>query len=410
MRRPATDASTTLLFLLTGFLALQPLSTDLYLASLPALRGHFSGSVSSVQLTLSAFLAGFAVSQLVAGPLSDRFGRRPVAVGGCVLYVAASLLGMLAPSLPVLIGARVLQAIAVCCTVVCARAIVRDRYEAEAGTRVLAQASTWMGIAPIAGPVLGGLLEAGLGWRANFAALTLLGAILLAAALRTLAESNRHPDPSATDLRALARNYAQIATSRRFWAYTLPVTGSYSALFCFISGSSFVLIEIFGLSARHFGLAYAVVTLGYLLGTILLRLTLGRLGLTRAIRLGATVAFAAGAALVALALADLRTLPAVLVPMFLVLMAHGFIQPACQIGAVDPFPRQAGAAAALMGFTTLSIAAFAGWAVGAMHDGSTRPLAFGVIACTGLCILSVLALQRPAAPAPGVAAGAGERG
>ena len=99
MRRPGTDASAALLFLLTGLLALQPLSTDLYRASLPALREHFPGSVSSAQLTLSAFLDGFAVSQLIAGPLSDRFGRRPVALAGCALYVGASLAGMLAAAL-----------------------------------------------------------------------------------------------------------------------------------------------------------------------------------------------------------------------------------------------------------------------------------------------------------------------
>ena len=394
MPRASIDASAALLFLLTGFLSLQPLSTDLYLASLPALREHFAGSVSSVQLTLSAFLAGFALSQLIAGPLSDRFGRRPVAIGGCGLYVGASLAGMVAPSLAVLIGARVLQAIAVCCTVVCARAIVRDLYEAEAGARVLARALTWMGIVPIAGPVAGGLLQAGLGWRANFAALTLLGAILLAAALRTLPETNRHLDASATDLRALARNYARIAASRRFWSYALPVTGSYSALFCFISSASFVLIEIFGIPPQRFGFAYALVTVGYLLGTMALRSVLGRLGLVGSVRAGATVALASGAAMAALALAGVRTLPAVMVPMFLAVTAHGFIQPACQIGAIDPFPRQAGAAAALMGFTMLAVAAAAGWAVGAMHDGSTRPLALGVAVCGAFCALSAWGLLR----------------
>jgi DHA1 family bicyclomycin/chloramphenicol resistance-like MFS transporter len=406
MPRARTDASAALLFLLTGFLSLQPLSTDLYLASLPALRAHFAGSVSSVQLTLSAFLAGFALSQLIAGPLSDRFGRRPVAIGGCVLYVGASLAGMAAPSLAVLIGARVLQAIAVCCTVVCARAIVRDLYEAEAGARVLARALTWMGIVPIAGPVAGGLLQAGLGWRANFAALTLLGAILLAAALRTLPETNRHLDASATDLRALARNYARIAASRRFWSYALPVTGSYSALFCFISGASFVLIEIFGIPPQRFGFAYALVTVGYLLGTMALRSVLGRLGLVGSVRAGATVALASGAAMAALALAGVRTLPAVMVPMFLAVTAHGFIQPACQIGAIDPFPRQAGAAAALMGFTMLAVAAAAGWAVGAMHDGSTRPLALGVAVCGAFCALSAWALLRREPRATVEAAGA----
>ncbi len=411
MRRPGTDASAALLFLLTGFLALQPLSTDLYLASLPALREHFAGSVSSVQLTLSAFLAGFAASQLIAGPLSDRFGRRPVALGGCALYVGASLAGMLAPSLAVLIAARVLQAIGVCCTVVCARAIVRDLYEAEAGARVLARALSWMGTAPIAGPVVGGLLQALMGWRANFAALTLLGAVLLAAAVRALPETNRHRNASATDLRALARNYARIAASRRFWSYALPVTGSYSALFCFISASSFVLIGIYGLPAQRFGIAYALVASGYLLGTMALRPLLGRLGLVGSIRAGAALAFAAGTAMTAFALAEVRTLAAVLVPMFLVMTAHGFIQPSCQTGAIDPFPRMAGAAAALMGFAMLAVAAAAGWAVGALHDGTTRPLALGVGACTTFTALATaLLLRRERGVAIGSAAGSAVAG
>lgn len=399
MPRPGTDTPAGLLLLLIGFLALQPLSTDLYLASLPALRGHFQASVSAVQLTLSAFLAGFALSQLVAGPLSDRFGRRPVSIAGGVLFTFASLAGALAPSLEVLIAARVLQAIGVCCTVVCARAIVRDLHEAEAGTRLLSRALMWMGVAPIAGPVAGGLVQAALGWRANFALLTLSGALVLAATLRTLQETNRHRDPAATDFAMLARNYAHIAASRRFWAYALPVTGSYSALFCFISGSSFVLIGIFGIPARQFGFLYALVTLGYMLGTMALRRVLGRLGLVGSIRLGAGAALAAGLCMAALALADVRSPWAVMVPMFGVVAAHGFIQPCCQIGSIDPFPRQAGAAAALMGFVMLAVSASAGWAVGALHDGSTRPLALGVAAGSVFCALSTWALLRPDAPA-----------
>lgn len=401
------DVGAGLLFLLTGFLALQPLSTDLYLASLPALRAHFGDSVSAVQLTLSAFLGGFAVSQLIAGPLSDRFGRRPVAVWGCSLYVGASLAGALAPTMAVLVGARVLQAIGVCCTVVSARAIVRDLYESEAGARVLSRALAWMGVAPIAAPIAGGLLQSALGWRAGFVALTLVGAILLAATLRGLAETNRHLDPSAIDLGALARNYARIASSRRFWEYALPVTGSYSALVCFLSGSSFVLIEIFGVAEHRFGFVFALVTSGYLLGTMAVRPLLGRLGLVNAIRVGATVAMLSGAAMALLALAGVRSIPAVLVPMFLVVASHGFIQPCCQIGAIDPFPRQAGAAAALMGFTMLAVAAAAGWAVGAMHDGTTRPLALGVAGCAAACAFAAWALLRGAA---GVPAGPARRG
>ncbi len=394
MPHSRAEVSAGLLFVLTGFLALQPLSTDLYLASLPALRVHFDAPVSSVQLTLSAFLGGFALSQLLAGPLSDRFGRRPVALGGAALYVAASLLGALAPSLAVLIAARVLQALGVCCTVVCSRAIVRDLYEAEPGARVLARALSWLGVAPIAGPMLGGIVQSAFGWRMNFVVLMAAGVAVLVATLRVLPETNRHRNPHATDLGPLLRNYAFVASSRRFWAHALPITGSYAALFCFISASSFVLIELFGVSERAFGFTYAIVTFGYLLGTVAVRRVLGRLGLTGSIRLGATVGLVAAAAMALFAALDVQTLAVVIVPMCLVTAAHGFIQPCCQIGAIDPFPRNAGAATALTGFVMLAVASVVGWLVGALHDGTTRPLAWAVLASMLFCTSTAWTLLR----------------
>lgn len=404
MTRTGAAVPVGLLFLLTGFLSLQPLSTDLYLASLPALRTHFEAQVSAVQLTLSAFLAGFALSQLLAGPLSDRFGRRPVVLGGIALYVGASLLGAAAPSLDVLIVARIAQALGVCCTVVCARAIVRDRYEAERGARVMSRVLSWMGAAPIAGPVLGGLVQSAFGWRANFLLLAAAGVALLAATLRILPETNRHRDPRATALGPLLRNYAHIASSRAFWAHTLPVTGSYSALFCFISASSFLLIELFGVSEQAFGFTYALVTVGYLLGTVAVRRVLLRLGLSGAIRLGATFGAVMAAVMALLAALDVQTLAAVLVPMCLVTASHGFIQPCCQIGAIDPFPRNAGAATALTGFAMLTIAAVAGWWVGAMHDGTTRPVAWGVAASMAFCAASAWGLLQRSPPRESVGA------
>jgi DHA1 family bicyclomycin/chloramphenicol resistance-like MFS transporter len=217
---------------------------------------------------------------------------------------------------------------------------------------------------------------------------------MLAATLRVLPETNRHRNPHATDLGPLLRNYALVASSRNFWANALPITGSYGALFCFISASSFVLIELFGVSERAFGFTYALVTLGYLLGTIAVRRVLGRLGLTRSIRLGATVGLVAGSTMALLAALGVQSLAAVLVPMCFVTAAHGFIQPCCQIGAIDPFPRHAGAATALMGFTMLTIAAFAGWLVGALHDGTVRPLAWAVAASACFSALSAWTLLR----------------
>ena len=342
-----------ILFLLTAFMALQPISTDLYLPSLPAIAQDFGVDAPAAQRTLTVFIAGFAGAQLLAGPVTDRFGRVPVAIGGGVAYVAGCALALLADGLGMLLAARLAQAVGVCCTVVCARAIVRDLFEPDVGARAMSRVFTWMTGAIMTGPVLGGVLQARFGWRAAFVAMGAAGAVTLAVALARLPETNRHLDARALDVGRLLRTYQAIAASPVFRAYALAALFSYATLFSFIAGSSFVLIRTLGLSAREYGVCFGSMATGYWTGTMVARPLIRRLGLQRATYPAAAWALAMGATMLGLAAAGVRHPAAVLLPAIGFLIAHGVVQPCSQAGATALFPRQAGAAAALMGAATV---------------------------------------------------------
>ncbi len=405
-RASSAAIAPSLLFLLVAFIGLQPFSTDMYLATLPALTDAFATTPAAVQLTLSVFMAGFAGAQLIAGPLSDRFGRRPVALWGLSLYTIASFAGALAPSLPVLIFARLIQAFGVCCTIVCSRAIVRDRYDVTAGAQVMARALTWMSLVPIVGPILGAFLLTAFGWRSNFVVMVLGGTMVLAGTWRWLPETNHERDPHATDPGPLIANYLRIARSSQFWAFTLMATLSYGALFSFISGSSFVVIRVLGIAPQYFGFAFAFIVSGYLVGTWLTRWMLPIVGLYGSLYRGALLSCASGAVMAALALAGVHSLAALLLPMAGVMIAHAIVQSCAQVGAAGPFPRNAGAAVALFGFVMTLTAALIGTWIGASHDGTVRPLTLTIGALT-LCVALTAATLVRRTQAQGEAAAAG---
>lgn len=366
---------TTLLWLVTGCLMLQPLSTDLYLASLPNLASDFATTPAAVQRTLSLFVIGFGSAQLISGPLSDRYGRRPVLIGGLTLYLLASLACALAPSLDMLVAARFAQAIGCCTGVVVARAIIRDAYSPAEGARVLARASSLLALAPILGPILGGYLQVAFGWRAAFVALALAGLAVWIAALRRMKESNSQPNAAATRLGSLGRSYLDVARTLEFWSYALPGALSYASIFAFISGTPFVLIKVLGVPISHYGYYFAIGVFGYLGGTLLCRRLLSRIGLQGALLLGTVIGLVGGLGFLALVLADVRHVALVVGAQFVVMTAHGINFPCTQSGSLAPFPEKAGAAAGLFGFISMLGAFFIGMWVGASHDGTLLPLA-----------------------------------
>lgn len=392
-------AHAPLLLLITAFMAMQPLSTDLYLASLPSLANVFAVAPGVVQLTLSLFVIGFGGAQLVVGPLSDRYGRRPVVLGGLALYVAATILCGLAPSIEVLITARFLQALGCCTAVVMGRTIVRDAWAPEHSMRVIARASTWLSLAPLLGPILGSYLQVAFGWRAAFVALALFSATILLITAMRLPETNEHKDPRATQLAGLLANYRIVLGARVFWAHALPGALSYGAIFCFISGSSFALIRVLQVPTQWFGYCFAFGVSGYTLGTILCRrVLLPHLGPQLSFRLGSTVTLASGGLFLALVLAGAAHWSLMLGAMFLTMGAHGVNFPIAQAGAVSPFPKQAGTAAGLMGALYMAVAFTVGTVVGATHNGTLVPLA--AISCAiGLMIFASVRFFHAPAPA-----------
>lgn len=384
----------TVLWLVAGLSMLQPLSTDLYLPTLPAIAGHFDASVASVQWTLSVFIAVFGVWQLVAGPLTDRYGRYPLITLGAAVYAGASLLCMMAPSMAVLIAARGVQAVGACTCLVGARGFVRDLYSPSEGARVLASAATIMSFAPLLGPLVGAQLAELFGWRAAFAALAVFSLVLAAFAALRLKETNVRLDPHALAPGPMLRNYARVMASPAFRAYTLTAAASYAGLFAFISGSSFVLMRTLGQSATAYAFSFALMVAGYLVGTLVCRRLLPRRGMQATIAAGAILQAAAGTTMAMLALAGVHVPFAISGPMFLYGLSHGLVQPPAQSGAVAPFPHSAGAAAALLGFTMMLIAAGVGAWIGASYDGTVYPLTLTVGACSLVTALIALTLVR----------------
>lgn len=396
----APFAHAPLLVLITACMMVQTLSTDLYLASLPSLSNAFAAPPAAVQLTLSLFVLGFGAAQLVVGPLSDRFGRRTVLLAGLALYLVSSILCGLAPSMPVLIAARFVQSLGACSAVVVARAVVRDAYAPEHAARVLARASTWLSIAPLAGPILGSYLQVAFGWRAAFAALALFSALLLILCALRLPETNLQRDPHATNWRGLLTNWRIVLGERAFWAYALPSAFSYSTIFAFISGSSFVLIQVLHVPTAWFGYCFAFGVSGYMLGTIVCQRLLARLTSSRVFAFGTTASALAGLMFLAAVLAGVAHWSLVLLAMFCTMGAHGVNFPIAQANAVSPFPRQAGTAAGLFGALTMGVAFAVGTAVGASHDGTLLPLA-AIVAAAGVVVFAC-ARGMALAPAQGM--------
>ncbi|HEU0199429.1 MAG TPA: multidrug effflux MFS transporter [Burkholderiaceae bacterium] len=376
----------TVLWLVAGMLMLQPLATDLYLPTLPLIATRFAATTAQVQLTLSLFIVTFGVWQLVAGPLSDRFGRLPVALGGIGIYAVASIVCAAAPSIEVLIAGRVLQAIGACSCVVTTRAYVRDLYTPDEGARLLAAASSIMALGPLFGPLLGAVLAERFGWRAAFAVLALFSAALLVASVLHLAESNVARNPRALHFGPMRAAAAQILRSPTFRAYAFAATASYSGLFAYLSGSSFVLMRVFGLSPTAYGVLFATMPVGYLAGTMAAHRMLARHPIKRTVSVGIGLLLVSGVSMAVLAIAGVHHPAAIVVPMVGFGAGHGFTQPASMTGAIAPFPQHAGLASALLGVLMMASAATVGFVIGATYNGTVYPLTFTI------CAMSLVAL------------------
>lgn len=387
--RPDTLALTAVLGLMT---ALGPLSTDMYLPSLPAIAAEFGASTSHVQLTLSTYLVAFAMGQIIYGPLSDRYGRRPVLIAGFALYVAASGACAMAPSVNGLIVARAFQALGAAGPIILARTVVRDLYEGHRAAREMARMGTIMGVVPAIAPALGGLLQTWFGWRSSFLASFVGAAILASSVILLLPETLRQRSEASISPLGILRNFAFIARNPAFRMNAAIAALGYGGLFAFISGASFVLQGPYGLNPLQMGLSFGLVVAGYVSGTILSRRVIGIGGPPAVIRYGTLLLAAGGTIMLALRLAGTGSFLEIVLPMLLYTCGIGFILPQTMLGAMQPFPDRAGAASSLQGVTQMGWGALVGVVVawGLSFSPTALPIA---IAASGLAAVTVARLS-----------------
>ena len=359
-------------------LGLQPVTTDLYLPALPQLTRALGASMTMAQQTMAALLLAFGLGQLVWGPVADRVGRRPVLLWGLALYTAASLGGALADSVEWLVAWRMLQGLGMAAAVVCARALLRDLYEPYEGARVMAWGMSGLGLLAIASPSLGGAIAAWAGWRATLVAVALAGAGVLAFVAWRVPETARRLRPDATRPGPLLAAWRHIAGHRVFVAWALLTSCTYGGLFTMLAGSSFVYIDVLGLSPAAYGLLLGSGSLAYIAGTFVCRRWVVAHGPVGAIQRGAWFTLAGGLSMALPAALGVQSAWAIALPQCLFALGHGVHQPISQAGSVGPFPEQAGAAAALAGFVLAAVAFGIGLWLGAALDGTVRPLAYGV--------------------------------
>jgi DHA1 family bicyclomycin/chloramphenicol resistance-like MFS transporter len=375
MLRPGTFALTALL---AGLSAVGPLTTDMYLPSLPDIARLLGASSAQVQLTISAYLIGFAAGQIIYGPVSDRHGRKPVLIGAIALYCAASLACALSTSIEMLIVARAFQALGGSGGIVLTRAIVRDIYSGAHAGRELSVIGSVMALAPVLAPILGGLIQTAFGWRMTFLALVGAGFAGAAVVWALLPETLNTRAAEPVSLPSMLRSYRIVGRNRAYLAYLSITAASYAGLFAWISGSAFVLQDLYGLAPFDFGVAFALGSVGYMTGSAIAARLVIRLGLDGVLGLGGCACAAGGLAMVAAVAFGLMSSMSLVLPMAVYLAGLGMVLPQGIAGAMTPFPERAGAASSLFGFLQQTAAAVCGAAVGWFLGQSAWPLALGV--------------------------------
>ena len=369
--RVPTRGEILLLGTLTAFGAL---TIDLYLPTLPSIARDFAVSAATVQLTFSAFFIGMAIGQLFYGPLSDRIGRRPAVLIGCVVYVVASLACAMASSIEWLVAGRFAQALGCCAGMVVARAVVRDRYDHRDSARIFSLLVLVLAVAPLVAPTAGGYLAEAFSWRAVFFVLAAFGAAVGAAVWFRLDESRS----AATEVKARGESvvgaYRDLLGNRRLVGYTLVSACNGATLFGYIATAPDLVIDIWGFTQRQFGLIFAVIAVGVVGSSQVNRRLLLRHAPDRILGVACIFALVFGAALLSAALMDASKW-IIMAGLFAVLTSNGFIAANALAGALNVDPLRAGTTSGLFGAANFALGAVASATAAALHDNSPLPLA-----------------------------------
>ena len=387
-RRWSTPA---LMALLAAITALAPFSLQIFLPALPAIQASFAVTPGIVQLALSLSILANAVANLAYGPMSDRFGRRPVLLVGLAGFITGSLGCALAPSIELLIVARIVQSIGGAAGMVLARAIVRDLYDRERSASIIAYLTMAMVVAPMLAPTIGAVLLDVASWRAIFYLVTGIGVVLTWPIVVTLAETRppearRHGGPLA--------GAGALLRSGLFWSYVLQSTFGISVFFAFIAGAPYFMINVLGRSATEYGLWFILVSAAFMAGNLVAGRFSGWIGLDRMVLTGSLLAVAGAGLALGLLLGGAWTPLTLFGPMMAVGLGNGLSVPNAQAGAVSVEPLLAGTASGIAGFSQMFVAAVVSQGVGMLQNGTPYPMAGFMAACAVLSLLGFVLPRR----------------
>ncbi|MEQ9643543.1 MAG: multidrug effflux MFS transporter [Alphaproteobacteria bacterium] len=381
-----------LLLILVLATATGPLSMQIFVPALPQIAADFAVGSATAQLTLSLSLLAIALSTLIYGPLSDRYGRRPVLIVGMALFVAGGALSAVAGDIAWLVCGRVLQATGAAAGMVIGRAIVRDLFASDQVARALSMLITAVVVAPMVAPFLGGLLSDHAGWRAIFLATAGLGLAILLLTMWQLPETNttrtRHPR-----VISLLSGYGRLAGNRRFLAYALQSSFAMASFYAFISAAPYLMTGLLDRPATEYGLWFIVMPGTFMAANMLSMKIGGRLGIDRMVLAGALVGVVGAVGGLALIVAGLFSPIVLFAPAMVLSVSHGLSMANAQAGAMNVEPAMAGTASGLTGFLQMAVSAAAAQIVGLLPTDTPIPMSLAMLACMGLSLVFFVSLH-----------------
>ena len=370
--------------ILGALTAIGPLAIDMYLPALPGIARELGVPIAAVQVSLASYFAGMSIGQILYGPFSDRLGRKPILSFGLVIFVGASLACAFTTSVTQLVVFRFLQALGGCAPLVVPRAVVRDYFDGREAVRMLSMLILVMMLGPILAPFVGGQLLIRFGWRSMFFVLAGYGFVWLVLAAWLLPESLQASQRRRESVAAIVSTYARILRDRVYLGWVLSGALVFAGLLAYISGSSFVYIELFDVAPERFGLYFGANAIGLMIASQVNRFLAGRVDAATVVRVVLPFAVASGAALLVDAATGFGGFAGILIPLFCFIICHGFVGPNTTALAMSPYGAVAGSASALMGTLQFVLGAASGSLVSAFSNGTAVPFATVIAGCA-LC-------------------------
>lgn len=386
-----------LMVVIVAVTGLGPLALNIFVPSIPKLQAVYAADFETVALTLSLYLIGMGVGQLVYGPLSDRFGRRSTLLGGIVLFVVAGTACLFAPTIESLILGRFAQAFGGCAGMVIGRAMIRDLFDRARSAEMLSLATMAMVVIPMIAPTIGGLLDHRFGWQSTFAFVVVFGVVIGLAAFRWLPETRKEGCGTA---RLSLEGFRLLLRQPAFHGYCFQVGFTTAVFFCVLAGAPYVVIEIMGRTSDVYGFYFVMVAGGYMIGNFVNSRLARRVPIDRTIAVGTMLSLSAVVVLIGLQMAGLVTTPLILfIPYGIVAFGNGLSVQNGIAGAISVEPRLAGTASGISGFVQMMIGAGASYTVGLVMRDSALPMMLIMIVCSVLAVAAhqLAAQARPSA-------------